>query len=399
MLTIRPINIPKNIFKGTTPSHSQVMQARSASVPLLGRRATSSPNTPSLNRTLGDPSENLVKSRLDYQLAEESANTHTKNNIFRGHFGHREEHGGATSGEGNSINLPTRENNNSITHLGLSLPQATRIISSHNPNNKMGPLEDEDISSWILKTVEALIHSSADQIVTNNETFPQLVVTSDASAMGWGAHCNGHLAQGRWKNKKREVSNIIELRAAFQALKAFQDQIRGASVTIQMDNKAAVAYIHHQGGTQNQALLTEVSPIMNWAQQNLTNLTAVYIPAPQNYLADTLSRKMLDKNEWALNQMVFQRICNQWGQPDLDLMASPTNSKCRRFLARAKFPQAEAVDALSSEWICILAYVFPPMVINSQTTEQDMQPSKNSDSSHTYVATQTMVPITLGLGT
>lgn len=61
-----------------------------------------------------------------------------------------------------------------------------------------------------------------------------------------------------------------------------------------MDNTAAVAFVRHQGGTQSPALLAEVTPIMNWAQQNLMNLSAVYIPAPQNYLADALSHKTVE---------------------------------------------------------------------------------------------------------
>lgn len=75
------------------------------------------------------------------------------------------------------------------------------------------------------------------------------MIKSDASASGWGARYNGLLAQGRWGHRQREVSNVIELRAALCALKAFHTQIQGENVVIQMDNRAAVTYVRRQGGT------------------------------------------------------------------------------------------------------------------------------------------------------
>lgn len=188
---------------------------------------------------------------------------------------------------------------------------------------------------------------------------PPQVITSDASAAGWGAHYKGLLAQGRWRHRQREVSNVIELRAALCALKAFHTQIQGTSVVVQMDNRTAVMYVRRPGGTRSRSLLAEVTPIMEWAQQHLAHLSAAYIPAPQNFIADTLSRRTLDPNEWSLNESVFHWICRHLGYPDLDLMATTANTKCRRFLSRARFQEVEATDALNTRWVCRLAYVFP----------------------------------------
>lgn len=58
---------------------------------------------------------------------------------------------------------------------------------------------------------------------------PLMVITYDALAVGWEEHLNGFLAQGQWKNR-RAVFNAIKLKSAFQALKAFLDQIKGANV-------------------------------------------------------------------------------------------------------------------------------------------------------------------------
>ncbi len=43
--------------------------------------------------------------------------------------------------------------------------------------------------------------------------------------------------------------------------------------------------------------------------------------------ADTASRKFSDEMEWALNDALFQKLCAEFGQPDVDLFASGLNTK------------------------------------------------------------------------
>lgn len=95
-----------------------------------------------------------------------------------------------------------------------------------------------------------------DQAVSSNETFPQLVaeathfvelppaqsIATDDDHIGCisgrlGSTLQGLLAKGQWGSRWKEVPNIIKLKAAFQALKAFQDQVKGANVTLHMGNK------------------------------------------------------------------------------------------------------------------------------------------------------------------
>ena len=71
-----------------------------------------------------------------------------------------------------------------------------------------------------------------------------MIVTSDASNTGWGGHCDAEMAQGRRDFQSRQlVSNILELRAAFQALLAFSHIVHGTSVVLKLDNTIAVAYV------------------------------------------------------------------------------------------------------------------------------------------------------------
>lgn len=74
------------------------------------------------------------------------------------------------------------------------------------------------------------------------------------------------VSQGRWNSPfLRIVSNILELRVAFQALLAFHHLTRRSSVLLRLDNTIVVAYIRRQGGTRSRSLLREVEPILSWA--------------------------------------------------------------------------------------------------------------------------------------
>lgn len=80
----------------------------------------------------------------------------------------------------------------------------------------------------------------------------QEVITSDASLKGWGAHYHYYAVQGRWTFKTQNVvSNILEMKAAFQVLLAFSPLLRGKEVLLKLDNRVAVTYINRQGGTRS----------------------------------------------------------------------------------------------------------------------------------------------------
>ena len=99
---------------------------------------------------------------------------------------------------------------------------------------------------------------------------------------------------------------------------------------------------------------------MERAQVHLLDLWAVYVPATQNSLANYLSRETLSNNEWSLNQQVFSILTKTCGIPEVDLAATPKNSKCQRFLSRAHFPSAEGTNCLALPWSFELGYIFLP---------------------------------------
>ncbi len=76
----------------------------------------------------------------------------------------------------------------------------------------------------------------------------RVVVTTDASTLGWGAVCEGMPASGQWSEPQiRWHINRLELEAVFLALKEFQAQLERQHVLIRTDNTSVVAYINRQG--------------------------------------------------------------------------------------------------------------------------------------------------------
>ncbi len=76
----------------------------------------------------------------------------------------------------------------------------------------------------------------------------RVVVTTDASTLGWGAVCEGMPASGQWSEPQiRWHINRLELEAVFLALKEFQTQLERQHVLIRTDNTSVVSYINRPG--------------------------------------------------------------------------------------------------------------------------------------------------------
>ena len=92
----------------------------------------------------------------------------------------------------------------------------------------------------------------------------RLVVTTDASSLGWGAVLSPHSVSGVWTREEAlDHVNFLELRAVFLALKSFEEIVKGQSLLIRSDNTTVVAYINHQGGTHSPPppLSVDVEPV------------------------------------------------------------------------------------------------------------------------------------------
>ena len=79
-----------------------------------------------------------------------------------------------------------------------------------------------------------------------------LQIFTDASKEGWGAHLNEFTARGSWSVRTSKLHiNYLELKAAFLALKEFQDLCVGKIVLVATNNTTVVAYINKEGGMRS----------------------------------------------------------------------------------------------------------------------------------------------------
>lgn len=221
----------------------------------------------------------------------------------------------------------------------------------------------KDLSWWL-----------ADQRLHKGFTLripPPVIVTTDASLSGWGAHTQGALAQGTWSREESNLSiNLLELRAIRLALIQFRPLLAGKSVRVRTDNTTAKAYVNRQGGTRSKRLRAEAMVLMGWAEQNLGSLQAEHLAGSDNIPADWLSRQKLREADWRLSPAVFQEVCQRLGTPILDLFASKQNAQTRRFFARVPGQGAEQTDALTCPWPTGLLYAFPPITLLSQVVRR-----------------------------
>lgn len=190
----------------------------------------------------------------------------------------------------------------------------------------------------------------------------ELVIHTDASDHGWGAHLGDLQASGIWGPMDRgQHINLLELRAVHLALQAFLHQVQDRQVLISTDNTSVVAYINRQGGTHSVALLQGAFQLLVWCHQHGIQLRARHIPGRLNVIADVLSRShQVIPTEWRLHPDVVLKIFQLWGTPQLDLFATRYNAQLPRFVSPVPDSKAHAVDALSIQWTGMWAYAYPP---------------------------------------
>ncbi|XP_070805019.1 uncharacterized protein [Pituophis catenifer annectens] len=190
----------------------------------------------------------------------------------------------------------------------------------------------------------------------------RLVLTTDASLHGWGAHLASHVAQGRWSaSDLANPINWLELKAIRLALTHFHRFVQHRHVLVLTDNIAAKAHVNRQGGTHSKRLMEESFRLGKWAEQHLLSIRADHIAGSENTQADFLSRTEVDNSEWQIHPDIFHQICNRFGIPAIDLFATHLNNQLPRFFSRFPTPGAEGVNALRLTWPPGLHYAFPPL--------------------------------------
>ena len=114
-----------------------------------------------------------------------------------------------------------------------------------------------------------------------------------------------------------------------------------------VDNTTAVACINKMGSTKCM-FFQLTTDIYQWAKLGNIKLSAAHLPGRLHVTADYESRVSNIDPEWQLNPDVFQRICDRFGVPEIDLFASCINCQLAAYISWKPDPGAIHVDALVS---------------------------------------------------
>ncbi len=72
---------------------------------------------------------------------------------------------------------------------------------------------------------------------------------TDASKEGWGACLNELQRSGLWTKEESLLHiNLLEMKAVFKGLKAYQEFLTDTSIAVMSDNTTVVSYLNKQGG-------------------------------------------------------------------------------------------------------------------------------------------------------
>ena len=238
--------------------------------------------------------------------------------------------------------------------------EKTEALKNHRGNYdkkmKISALAKADLDWWVNN-----IRNTYCPIV---ESKPDIVVYSDASLKGWGGVRDNCSTGGNWSEIESKIHiNVLELMAAHYVLASLCKNESNIHIRMMIDNQTAVAYVNGMGGRK--ITCNKITrKIWDWCQARNIWLSAAYITSQDNYKADKMSRISHHNSEWELNQDIFVKIIDKYGQPSIDMFASRLNNKCVRYVAWQPDPFAEAVDAFSLDWGKEeLIYIFPPFCI------------------------------------
>ena len=155
-----------------------------------------------------------------------------------------------------------------------------------------------------------------------------LQIFTDALKEGSGAHLNKLTARGTWSLSESKTQQLSGTKGGLSG----RERVPGPllehhdSHSHRQHNSGC---LHKQtGGMKLGPLCALLWRILTWCTGRKVTLRARHMPAWLNVIADKLSRLgQTIQTEWSLHSEVFQTICNQWRQPQVDLFATRFNNK------------------------------------------------------------------------
>ena len=185
-----------------------------------------------------------------------------------------------------------------------------------------------------------------------------MIITTNASNKGWGAVHQSLQTNGRRsQTESLQHINYLELKVAFLALKTFVKDKSRITISLQLDNTTAIAYINNKGGTRLPQLMTLALEMWDWCQTGDIFMIASHIPGRDNISADKESREFKDMSEWKLDPAIIQPFALNC---QTDLFASRLTNQLADYVSWRPDPAAIHTDTFTINWAPLRGYASPP---------------------------------------
>ena len=283
------------------------------------------------------------------------------------------------------ISPPRRENGEDQEGVSSPLEQAIRqgfspldwpanvhhTSPSPCPTPLQGPTEAQEHSTLLFSLLR-----HGDRTGRSCEERPPLLDQSNAPLereTHHDPHCRGHhnircfnirLGCELWNFSDRGtvdtfgISNAHQLRAAYLAPQTYAARLRNQHILLLIDNRTALAYLNHKGGTWSKQLSDLALEVADWCLRKNLTIHAEHIPGRLNTTADMESRRKMDSSDWRLSPEIFCVLMQRLGPCNIDLLAARHNTQLERFFSFRPDPQAEATcsEMGSTDSLCLSSF-------------------------------------------
>ena len=210
----------------------------------------------------------------------------------------------------------------------------------------------------------ANVDSLNGRVYWRAQTLPVKVSFSDASDSACGAFVESDpelVFHQNWSPEEKVLSSTWrELKAVCLALESFADRLSDTKVIWYSDNQNVESVLLN--GSKKLDLQALALQAFQICLEYHISLDARWIPRDLNVKADIIS-KIVDFDDYAINDSIFQSIDDLWGPHSVDRFACSYNAKLPRFNSRFFQPGCEAVDAFAQDWGYDNNWLCPPVCL------------------------------------
>ena len=199
---------------------------------------------------------------------------------------------------------------------------------------------------------------------------PTRIVYSDASSVGCGSviAVEGKVFQQSWSEaESRESSTFRELKAVSMSLDSLVEELKFQTVSWFTDNQNVVSIVNK--GSKIPELQSISLKIFQKCMLNGITIDVHWIPRDHNCVADEIS-KMIDYDDYTINDDIFAFLDNAWGPHTIDRFACHYNKKLVLFNSKFFQPGTSGINAFSQGWAFVNNWLCPPTYLTIKVVNQ-----------------------------